>query len=96
MGRAPVYFIVFQLDRSFSGTVDTGDEIKDGRLAGAIGPDQSPNLAGINLKIIIVNRPEPAKIVRHLLNLQQCHYLPRAKEEILFVPEVTNNKYHPR
>jgi hypothetical protein len=56
--------------------VDAGNDIKNSRFTGAVGPDQTPDLAGVNLKIIIVNGSQPAEVVRHFVNLQQRHYLP--------------------
>ena len=64
-----------QEDFTFGWTVNATYEIKDGGFARAIGTDQSSNLAGFDLKVVVIYSPESAEIVAHLSNLKQWHIL---------------------
>ncbi len=62
-----------QINISLSRLIDTGNEIKDRGLACAVGPDQTSDLAGFNLQIVVVDGPQPPKVVAHFLNPKQRH-----------------------
>jgi hypothetical protein len=49
--------IAIQQDITLSGPVNAAYQIKYGRLTGAVGPDQTPDLAGFDLKIVVIDSP---------------------------------------
>jgi hypothetical protein len=65
-----------QQDITLGWTVNATYEIKDGGFTRAIGPDQSPDLAGFDLKVVVIYSPQPAEIVAHLIDLKQWHVVP--------------------
>jgi len=62
-----------QQDITLGWTVNATYEIEDGGFARTIGPNQSPDLAGFDLKVVIIYSPESAEIVAHIINLKQWH-----------------------
>jgi hypothetical protein len=67
--------LTIQQDITLGGPVNTSDKVKDGGLTCSIGPDQPPDLAGFDLEIIVIDRPQPTEIMAHIINLKQWHVL---------------------
>jgi hypothetical protein len=65
-----------QQDITLGWTVNATYEIEDGGLTRAIGSDQTPDLSGFDLEVVVIYSPEPAEIVAHIFNLQQWHVAP--------------------
>ncbi len=63
----------FELDGSARGVVDTRDAVEQRRLAGAVGPDDRIDLAGLNGKTQIADREQPSVGLADLLALKDRH-----------------------
>ena len=53
--------------------VDAGDQVEDGRLSGAVGPDEADDLALLHLEAEIVHGPEAAEVFRQALGFEKRH-----------------------
>jgi hypothetical protein len=49
------------------------DAVKQGCLAGSIGPNQADDFPGIYLQGNIVKRRQTPEVFRYVANFQQCH-----------------------
>ena len=58
-------------NRPLGRLVNPGDEVEDGGLARAVGPDEAEELLGLNLKVQRVDRREPAEPDRALAHVEQ-------------------------
>ncbi len=61
-------------DRAGERPLESGEDIDEGRLAGAVRPDEPENFAAIEPNADLVNRYEPAKPDTHLLR-GKVHWL---------------------
>ena len=68
-----------EADRSARRRLEAGDKSEQGRLAGAVRPDQTSDATGLRFKRSGVDREKTAKTLAGVLNLQQCraHDCPR-------------------
>ena len=55
------------------GRVQTGDQVENRRLAGAIRPNQADNLARLNRQAQVVHHLQPAKMLVDINQLEQRH-----------------------
>ena len=62
-----------QLNGSFIGRVDAGNQIEDRRLAGAVGSDQSIEVARIERHVQVFDRDESAESFRALADAENGH-----------------------
>jgi hypothetical protein len=53
--------------------VDAGDQVEDGRLSGAVGPDEADDLALLHLKVEIVHGPEAAEVLYQAFGCEKRH-----------------------
>src|SRR5205823_2058793 len=51
--------------------VDAGDQVEDGRLSGAVGPDEADDLALLHLEAEIVYGPEAAEVFRQAVGFER-------------------------
>src|SRR5581483_5221844 len=76
--------LAFEAQLSRVGSVEAGDEVEDGRLAGAVRADQADDLALRHVERDVVDRDDPAEAARDVPDLQQRHprrtLLPRPGE----------------
>src|SRR5205823_3468518 len=72
-GAQALDLAILELDGAAGGGVDAGDAVEEGCLAGAVGPDDCENLAGLNGKTQVVDRAQPSIGLADLLALQDGH-----------------------
>ena len=53
--------------------IDAADEVEDRRLAGAVGPDETDDLALVDSQGEIVHGPEAAEVLRQAFSLEKRH-----------------------
>jgi len=64
---------VIEPDSTLRRPVEAGDQIEDGRLPRAVGPDESDDLALFDPECEIVHGPEAAEVLRQALGLEKRH-----------------------
>ena len=53
--------------------VDPADQVEDGGLAGAVGPDDREDLPGLHVEADGVQRPDAAEVDGEAVGLEECH-----------------------
>jgi hypothetical protein len=62
---------VVEPDPAVRRPVNAGDQVEDGRLPGAIGPDEPDDLALLDAEGKIVDGPESAEVLRQAFGLEK-------------------------
>jgi hypothetical protein len=74
VGRKSEEALALQSNLALGGAVDAGNQIEDSGLAGPVRADQTAHLPGRNFEIVVVNSPQPAEEMGHVLDIQQCSH----------------------
>ena len=61
-------------DAALGRAVDAGDEVEDRGLAGPVRPDEPAYRTGRHAQGVVVHRAQPAEVVGHVLDFQQCGF----------------------